>query len=94
MLTVAFAEKLRQSGITVNACHPGDVNSKLSNDFGFGGHESPDQGAATPVWIATDPFLKNVTGKYFEHMNETPCQFSKDLVSIERLYRICAETYK
>ena len=91
MLTVAFAQKLKQYGITVNACHPGDVNSKLSNDFGFGGHESPEQGAATPLWVATEPLLKNVTGKYFEHMNETPCQFSKDFVSIERLYRICTE---
>jgi retinol dehydrogenase-13 len=31
MLAIAFAELLKPSGITVNACHPGDVNSKLSN---------------------------------------------------------------
>ena len=94
MLTVAFAKQLKQSGIAVNACHPGDVNSKLSNDFGFGGHESPDQGAATPVWVATDPLLKGVTGKYFENMSEKNCQFSKDHASIERLYKICNEMYQ
>jgi len=93
MLTVAFAQKLRQSGITVNACHPGDVNSKLSNDLGFGGHESPDQGAATPVWVAMEPLLKDISGKYFENRSETSCQFSKDNASIERLYRICTDMY-
>jgi len=89
MLTVAFAQKFEQYGITVNACHPGDVNSKLSNDLGFGGHESPDEGAATPVWVATEPLLKGVTGKYFESQRETSCQFSKDSSSIVKLFRIC-----
>ena len=93
MLTVAFAQKLKQSGITVNACHPGDVNSKLSNDLGFGGHESPDQGATTPVWVVTDPGLRNISGKYFENRSEVNCQFSKDIASIERLYRICSDMY-
>ena len=46
MLTVAFAEKLNAFNITVVSCHPGDVNSKLSNDLGFGGHASFGQGGA------------------------------------------------
>ena len=37
MLTVALAEALIGRGISVNACHPGDVNSTLSNALGFGG---------------------------------------------------------
>ena len=89
MLTVAFARKYQQFGITVNACHPGDVNSKLSNDLGFGGHESPYEGASTPVWVATDPSLKNITGKYFEYHQQADCCFSSDMEVIERLYRIC-----
>jgi NAD(P)-dependent dehydrogenase (short-subunit alcohol dehydrogenase family) len=91
MLTVAFSEKLKPFNITVNSCHPGDVNSKLSNSFGFGGHETPDQGAATPVWLATDPSLKNITGKYFEHKQESDCAFAKDKVVVEKLYSICEE---
>ena len=54
MLTVAFAERFREHGVAVNACHPGDVNSSLSNDLGFGGHETSQQGALTPAWLATD----------------------------------------
>jgi retinol dehydrogenase-13 len=49
MLTVAFAEKLRSFKVAVNACHPGDVNSRLSNNLGFGGHSTPNEGAKTPV---------------------------------------------
>ena len=53
MLSSAFADILSGQNVAVVSCHPGDVNSKLSNDLGFGGHESPDQGASTPVWLST-----------------------------------------
>jgi NAD(P)-dependent dehydrogenase (short-subunit alcohol dehydrogenase family) len=89
MLTAAFSERLRQSGITVNACHPGDVNSKLSNFFGFGGHETPQEGAATPLFLATSPKLSGVTGKYFEHMKEESDPFIRDRKATEELFRIC-----
>jgi NAD(P)-dependent dehydrogenase (short-subunit alcohol dehydrogenase family) len=36
MPTVDFAACLKPRGITVNARHPGDVNSQLSNDLGSG----------------------------------------------------------
>lgn len=89
MLTVAFAERLTKDGITVNAAHPGDVNSTLSNNLGYGGHESPDQGADTPVWLATAEDLESVTGKYFEHRRETSCRFGSDKEAVERLFEIC-----
>ena len=92
MLTVAFSEKLNDYGISVNACHPGDVNSALSNDLGFGGHESPDEGARTPVWLATGDTGGKVTGKYFEHLQEVACRFASDRNSISQLYGIC-ESY-
>jgi retinol dehydrogenase-13 len=53
MLSAAFTEKLKPFRITVNACRPGDVNSVLSNNLEFCGHETPDQGAQSPVWQAT-----------------------------------------
>ena len=62
MLSAAFSEKLEPFHIAVNACHPGDVNSTLSNNLGFGGHETPDQGADTPVWLATHPIGQQKTG--------------------------------
>jgi retinol dehydrogenase-12 len=89
MLTVAFAERLKPYGISVNACHPGDVNSALSNNLGFGGTETPEQGARTPVWLATNPIGQQETGKYFEHMHEVRCRFGEDKTGVERLYEAC-----
>jgi len=89
MLTVAFAERLKKDNITVNACHPGDVQSTLASNLGYGGHETPEQGAATPIWLATSPEVEGITGKYFEHLCETACQFSNDQDAIEQLYNNC-----
>jgi NAD(P)-dependent dehydrogenase (short-subunit alcohol dehydrogenase family) len=89
MLSRFFAAELAASGITVNACHPGDVNSKLSNSLGFGGHESPAKGAATPLWLATSNEISGITGKYFEHKSEAYCGFSADQRLVQELSRLC-----
>jgi retinol dehydrogenase-13 len=89
MLSVAFARRLELKGITVNSCHPGDVNSKLSNAFGFGGSESPEQGAETPIYLSLSDNVRGVTGKYFEHLNQVNCPFSRDKMEIERLFELC-----
>ncbi len=89
MLTVAFAERLKDLNITVNACHPGDVRSTLASNLGYGGHETPEQGADTPVWVATSPSLEGITGKYFEHRRESTCRFGQDREAVERLYKLC-----
>jgi NAD(P)-dependent dehydrogenase (short-subunit alcohol dehydrogenase family) len=91
MLTVAFAQKLAPLHITVNACHPGDVNSTLSNSMGFGGNETPDQGADTPVWLAISPEVDGITGKYFEHRKQQVCSFSRNLKDVEKLFDICRQ---
>lgn len=88
MLSVAFAEKLNPD-ISVNACHPGDVNSTLSNNLGFGGHETPVQGAETPVWLATNPIGQTTTGKYFEHKREANCAFSMNRQAVQNLFDVC-----
>ncbi|MFP4503037.1 MAG: SDR family NAD(P)-dependent oxidoreductase [Candidatus Hydrogenedentota bacterium] len=90
MLAAAFAKRLTGTGVTVNACHPGDVPSKLSSDLGFGGHESPEEGAATPFWVATAPAGAEQTGKYFAHQREEADPFTKDGTAVERLVEICA----
>lgn len=90
MLTVAFAQRLLAYDITVNSCHPGDANSTLSNSLGYGGSESPEQAADTPVWLATEPSLAGVTGAYFASRRQRPCEFANDKEAIARLDEICA----
>ena len=89
MLTVALADRLAAAGITVNACHPGDVRSTLSRNLGFGGHETPDQGADTPAWLATETQGADRTGRYFEHRREVSCRFAADREAVETLYGTC-----
>lgn len=89
MLTPVFASMLEPMGITVNACHPGDVNSALSNSLGFGGSQSPDEGAKTPVWLSTSESVQSITGKYFERCQETSCLFGQQKSSSQQLYEIC-----
>jgi len=89
MLTVAFAERFREHGVTVNACHPGDVNSRLSNDLGFGGHETSRQGARTPAWLAIDAIGQRETGKYFEYMQMQRCRFGEDSEAVNALFEAC-----
>lgn len=89
MLTVAFAKRWSPSQITVNACHPGDANSALSNALGYGGHESPEAAADTPVWLATDPSLAAITGKYFARRQQRVCEFASNEKAIAALDAIC-----
>ena len=89
MLTAAFAERLKPSGIRVNACHPGDVISNLSSDLGFGGHETPDQGADTPAWLALSATGGTETGKYFERRHAVRDRFTEDQKVVEALYQTC-----
>jgi NAD(P)-dependent dehydrogenase (short-subunit alcohol dehydrogenase family) len=89
MLTVTWAERLAPRGITVNACHPGDVPSKLSHDLGFGGSQSPDQGADTPVWLATAAEVAAVTGGYFAGRRQVRDPFAADRHTLEALDARC-----
>jgi len=89
MLTVAFAERLGDAGVAVNACHPGDVVSTLSWNLGFGGHEKPDQAASTPAWLATEAVGARETGRYFERQRAVPCRFGADRDAVAALVRAC-----
>ena len=89
MLSAFFAEKFKPQNISVNSCHPGDVNSKLSNSMGFGGHETPAQGAAMPLWLAISPDVQVITGQYFELRRSVDCQFSKNSSNNLALFELC-----
>lgn len=89
MLTAAWAEVLRDKGITVNSCHPGDVNSKLSNDLGFGGHETPRQGADTPSYLIYSNRVRQYTGLYFAGRNFQRDRFTEDKKAVQKLFEIC-----
>jgi hypothetical protein len=63
--------------------------STLSRNLGFGGHETPDQAASTPAWLATEAVGGDVRGRYFEHRREVACRFGADRDGVEALHRAC-----
>ncbi|MBM7579321.1 SDR family oxidoreductase [Jeotgalibacillus terrae] len=81
LFTKALAKRLEGTNVTANAVHPGAVSTNLGIDrkteFGKSVHkilkpffQSAEEGAATTVYLATAPELKDVTGKYFYQMEE------------------------
>lgn len=85
MVTVHLADVWSRRGIAVNACHPGDVNSRLSNDLGFGGSTSPSDGADTPAWLAVDPEAEGIHGKWVSSRNPSSDPFGRDTSGLEKL---------
>jgi NAD(P)-dependent dehydrogenase (short-subunit alcohol dehydrogenase family) len=67
LFTFELAERLKDTGVTVNCLHPGVVATKLL-DAGWGWTTgwTPEQGAALSVYLATAAEVEQVTGNYFE----------------------------
>lgn len=87
LFSLELARRLEGSGITSNVIHPGLVKTNIARTAPgwlrtafdlFGGviAKTPAQGAATQVYVATNPALSNVTGTYFEDCN--PVRVSGD----------------
>jgi len=93
MLSAHFATLYQSKEVTVNSCHPGEINSKLSNNLGFFFTDPPRKGADTPVWVATDESLKGKTGKYFQYRHEMLCPVSKNPMDNKALYDLCKTYY-
>jgi retinol dehydrogenase-12 len=80
MSTFEFAGRLRNTPVTVNAVHPGVVNTQmfrsatglfklialLATPFAV----SPKKGAATSIYLASSADVKDVSGKYFARGKE------------------------
>lgn len=74
----ALSERLKTYGITVNSCHPGAVatNMGVNRETGFGRgimrvlkpfFRTPEEGADTAVFLATDPSVAKISGEYFRN---------------------------
>lgn len=85
LFTRELAKKLKGTGVTVNAVHPGVVQTQIMRHMdvynsSFGKFcvdflswifiKTPKKGAQTVVFVATDPSLNNVTGSYFDNNKE------------------------
>lgn len=71
LFTRELARRLEGTGVTANSVHPGTVNTNLGDPpklikMLLGPFfRSAVQGASTSLFVATDPSLEGVTGRYF-----------------------------
>jgi NAD(P)-dependent dehydrogenase (short-subunit alcohol dehydrogenase family) len=102
LFTYELARRLRGTGVTANVLHPGVVRS------GFGAEDpgriqrlitpfmrfwkSPEQGARTPIHLASSPEVEGVTGQYFRDGKPgRSAKRSYDEADALRLWEVSAE---
>lgn len=103
MFSNELARRLRGQGVAVNSLHPGYVHSNFGQNNGvfMGGLMSlssklfgisPEQGAATSIYLASAPQAAGVTGQYFAHCREVrPSSASQSQEDAARLWSVCSE---
>ena len=100
-----LAELLNGTGVTVNSLHPGAIDTELSRHHDFlernpiGVYlirpfisfmaKTPFQGALTNIFLALEPSLENVTGKYFSDCaQKTPARQATSVADAKRLWDV------
>ncbi len=102
LFTRELGRRVTGTGVTVNACHPGFVNSE------FGGPDdtsrlmaailrptarlialSPEKGARTQIWLASSPEVDGRSGAYFHRCKEKqPSAAARDTAAATRLWEL------
>lgn len=79
VFTYELARRLEGTGVAANCVHPGIIHTNLLRNYSGVLHflfnafqmffKKPDEGAETPVYLASSPEVEGVTGKYFKYKN-------------------------
>ena len=103
LFTRELARLVKDRGITVNCCHPGAVatNIGIDRETGFGKtvtgllkpfFQTPEEGARTAIFLASDESVKDITGEYFYKCKIAPSsKRSKDMRLAKKLFRFSRE---
>lgn len=102
LFTAELARRLPATEVTANSLHPGVVATKLLLRGIVPGWLArpwtitPEEGARTPLYVATAPGLEGVTGRYFDDCRPAePSAEARDEAVAARLWAISEElTYR
>src|SRR6266536_1698447 len=102
MFTYELARRLEGTGVTATVLHPGVVSTgfgaedpsrifKVIVPFVRPFMKTPQQGAATSIYLASSPSVEGVTGTYFaDHKPQTSNKASYDHDAATRLWQVSA----
>jgi retinol dehydrogenase 12 len=99
LFTAELARRVAGAGVTANAVHPGGVSTRLGTNTGSLGKvvpfllrpffKTPAQGAATSLYVATEPDLAPTSGGYFADCRERePSNAARDPDAARRLWNL------
>ncbi len=103
LFSYELAKRLRGSGVTANALHPGVVRTSFGAEDPAGVQrllvpliapfmKTPDQGAATSIHLASAPELEHVTGGFFANRKpKKSVRHSYDEATWLRLWQVSAD---
>lgn len=103
LFTYKLAQGLQGTGVTVNAIHPGIVETGFGHNNGSLMHwvmkgvqfffaRSPEEGAETLIYLASSAEVEGVTGKYWTDnkiIKSSPISYNRD--QQERLWNLSEE---
>ncbi|MEM1155882.1 MAG: SDR family oxidoreductase [Pseudomonadota bacterium] len=103
LFSLSLAERLQGTGVTSNSLHPGLVQTDIARTapaplrmgFELLGPliaKTPQQGAATQVYVATSPLIVDVTGAYFEDCNPVMVNGDQHMFDASLAQRLWEET--
>ena len=102
LFTAELARRLEERGVrhvTANSLHPGTIGSNFMLDnkgvvallwkLGKPFFKSPKDGAKTTIFLASDPSVARVSGKYFDDCKERkPSRKARDMDAAKRLWTV------
>jgi retinol dehydrogenase-14 len=103
MFTYELARRLAGTGVTATALHPGMTNTSFSAEDPSRAFaplvkairpfmRRPEQGADTPVYLASSPAAEGLTGQYFANREARKSNKSSyDTVATARLWQVSAD---
>lgn len=101
LFTYELSKKIKGTGVTVNALHPGFTRTNIGRDYSVFIRaftklsKNPKKGAETSIYLATSPEVEGITGKYFIKKQQT--MSSKDSYNKElakELWKVSLELTK